>query len=161
MMSWRSLVECEGWLECFGKHHYLTLRRGSFIIPQFHVMISTVYYQFLIILIAMWRLPRDKWLLISESRDDSNRYIHCRGKSDQHVTCIPRPICVWPSTIRISRDPHIATFHEVVNNDGQSCCSREKGLLTQSTTRWLTDLWVRTQFLSRANHWNSEGKATL
>jgi hypothetical protein len=32
---------------------------------------------------------------------------------------------------------------------------------TQSTTRWLTDPRIRTQFLSRANHWSSGGKATL
>jgi hypothetical protein len=31
-------------------------------------------------------------------------------------------------TIHISRGPHIATFREVFNGDGQSHCSREKGL---------------------------------
>jgi hypothetical protein len=30
-----------------------------------------------------------------------------------------------------------------------------KGLPTQSTAHWLTDPWVRTQFLSRANQWSS------
>jgi hypothetical protein len=37
----------------------------------------------------------------------------------------------------------------------QSHCSQEKWLLTQSTTRQLTDPRVRTQFLSRANQWSS------
>jgi hypothetical protein len=38
----------------------------------------------------------------------------------------------------------------------QSHCSREKGLLTQSTARQLTDPWVHTEFLSWANQWSSE-----
>jgi hypothetical protein len=43
----------------------------------------------------------------------------------------------------------------------QSHCSWEKWLPTQSIARRLTDPWVRTQFLSRASHWSSGGKATL
>jgi hypothetical protein len=35
-----------------------------------------------------------------------------------------------------------------------------KGLLTQSTARQLTNLWVCTQFLFWASHWSSGGKAT-
>jgi hypothetical protein len=38
---------------------------------------------------------------------------------------------------------------------GQSHCSWEKGLSTQSPARRLTDPRVRTQFLSRANQWSS------
>jgi hypothetical protein len=48
-------------------------------------------------------------------------------KPDQHVTRIPRSVRVWSQTIRISRSQRIATFHEVVNSDGQSNCSRKKG----------------------------------
>jgi hypothetical protein len=100
-------------------------------------------------------------VLISKSCGDSNWCTPYRGKSDQHAICFPRSVHVWPSTIRISRGPRIATFHEVINSDGQSHYSREKGLPTQSTTQRLTDPWVRTQFLSRASHWSSGGKATL
>jgi hypothetical protein len=85
---------------------------------------------------------------ISESHSDSNRYTHYRGKHDQHATRIPRSVRVWSQTIRISRGQRIATFREVINSDGQSRCSREKGLPTQSTARRLTDPWIRTQFLS-------------
>jgi hypothetical protein len=35
-----------------------------------------------------------------------------QGKPDQHATHIPRSVHVWPSTIRISRGPHISTFRE-------------------------------------------------
>jgi hypothetical protein len=69
----------------------------------------------------------NKWLLISESRDNSNRCTPCREKIDQHATRFPRSVHVWPLTIRISRGPRIATFHKVINSDGQSHCSREKG----------------------------------
>jgi hypothetical protein len=44
----------------------------------------------------------------------------------------------------------VVTFHEVINSDGQSHCSREKRLPTQSTTRQLIDPRVHTQFLYRA-----------
>jgi hypothetical protein len=103
----------------------------------------------------------NKRLLISESRGDPNRCTPYRGKSDQHVTRFPRSVYIWFRTIRISRGPHIATLHTVINSDGQSHCSQEKGLPTQSTARWLTDPWVRTQFLSRASYWSSGGKTTL
>jgi hypothetical protein len=49
----------------------------------------------------------------------------------------------------------------VIDSTGQSHCSWEKGLPTQSTTCRLTDLWIRTQFLSRANQWSSEERQTL
>jgi hypothetical protein len=103
----------------------------------------------------------NKRLLISESRGDSNRCTPYRGKPDEHATRFPCSICVWPLTIHISRGPCIATFYEVVNSDGHSHCSWEKGLPTKSTAQWLIDLWVCTQFLSQASHWSSGGKATL
>jgi hypothetical protein len=99
-------------------------------------------------------------ILISESHGDSNRYTPYRGKPDQHATCIPCLVHVWSQTIHISRGQHIATFREVINNDGQSHHSREKGPPTQSTTRRLPDPWVRTKFLSWASHWSSGDKTT-
>jgi hypothetical protein len=103
----------------------------------------------------------NKQLLISENRGDSNWCTPCREKPDQHATHFSRSVHVWFKTIRISRGPHIATFRIVINNDGQNHCSQEKGLPIQSIACWLIDPWVRTQFLSQASHWSSEGKATL
>jgi hypothetical protein len=74
---------------------------------------------------------------------------------------LPRSVRVWSRTIRISRGPHIATLHTVVNNDEQSHCSQEKRLLTQSTAWRSSNPRVHTQFLSRSGHWSSEGKTTL
>jgi hypothetical protein len=51
-------------------------------------------------------------------------------------------------TIRISRGPHIATFHTVVNRFEQIHYTREEGLLTQSTAQRPSDPQVRTQLLS-------------
>jgi hypothetical protein len=51
-------------------------------------------------------------VLIFESRGNSNRCTPSRGKPDQHATSFPHSVCVWPSIIRISHSPHIATFHE-------------------------------------------------
>jgi hypothetical protein len=51
-------------------------------------------------------------------------------------------------TIRISRDPHIATFHTIINRFKQIHCTREEGLPTQSTARWSSDPRVHTQLLS-------------
>jgi hypothetical protein len=57
-----------------------------------------------------------------------NQCTTCKGKLDQHVTRFPGSVRIWPSTIRISRGPHIPTFHEVIDRVGQSHCSREKGI---------------------------------
>jgi hypothetical protein len=100
-------------------------------------------------------------VLISKSRDNSNRFTPYKRKLNQHVIHFSRSVHIWPSTIYISHGPHIATFHEVVNSDEQRHCSREKWLPTQSTVRRLTDPWVCTQFLSRASHWSNGGKITL
>jgi hypothetical protein len=95
------------------------------------------------------------------SRGDSNWCTLCRGNPDQYATRFQHLVRVWFLIIRISCGPRIATFHEVVNSGGQSHYSREKGLPTQSTARRLTDLWIRTQFLSQDNHWSCGGKTTL
>jgi hypothetical protein len=49
----------------------------------------------------------------------------------------------------------------VINRVGQSHCSREKGLPTQSRACQLTDPQVRTQFLSQGNQWSSEESQTF
>jgi hypothetical protein len=61
-------------------------------------------------------------------------------------------------TIRISRSPHIATFHTVINRFEQIHCTREEGLPTQSTTRQPSDSHVRTQLLSH-NSQRAVGKS--
>jgi hypothetical protein len=54
--------------------------------------------------------------------------MYTQGKPDQHATCIPHSVHVWSLTIHISCGQRIATFCEVINSDGQSHCSQEKGL---------------------------------
>jgi hypothetical protein len=93
----------------------------------------------------------NKWLLISESRGDSNRCTPCRGKLDQHAARFPRSVHVWSMTIRISCGPHIGTFHIVINRFEQIHCTREEGLPTQSTARQTSDPRLRTQLLSHNN----------
>jgi hypothetical protein len=51
-------------------------------------------------------------------------------------------------TIRISRGPHIATFHTIVNRFQQIHCTRKEGLPTQSTVQRSSNSWVRTHLLS-------------
>jgi hypothetical protein len=90
----------------------------------------------------------NKWLLISESRDDLNRCTPYMGKPDQHATRFSRSVHVWSTSIRISRGPHIATFHTVVNRFEQIHCTQEEGLPIQSTAHRLTDPRVHTHLLS-------------
>jgi hypothetical protein len=92
----------------------------------------------------------NKWLLLSESHDNSNRCTPYRGKPDQHDTYAhANPHRLGIRFLRV--DPILGNLSRVTDRVGQSHCSQEKGLPTQSTARRLTDLWVRTQFLSRAN----------
>jgi hypothetical protein len=104
---------------------------------------------------------KNKRLLISEGRGDSNRCTTCRGKPDQYATPFPRKVRIWFSIIHISRGPRIATFCGLPTDLNGSHCSREKGLPTQSTSRRLTDPWVRIQFLSQANQWSSRLKPSF
>jgi hypothetical protein len=74
-----------------------------------------------------------------------------QGKTRPTRTHFPRSVRVWSMTIHISRGPHIATFCTVVNRFEQIHCTREERHLTQYTTRWPSDPWVRTQLLSHNN----------
>jgi hypothetical protein len=103
----------------------------------------------------------NKRLLISESHGDSNRCTPRRGKPDQHATHFPCSFHVWSVTIRISRGPHIATFHTVVNRFEQIYCIQEEWPPTQSTTHRPTDPWVRTQHLSHNSQWSSGKKSSF
>jgi hypothetical protein len=60
-------------------------------------------------LISYVKTVTNKRLLISESHDDLNRCTPCMEKLNQHATHFSRLV------IRISHDPHIATFHIAVN----------------------------------------------
>jgi hypothetical protein len=84
-----------------------------------------------------------------------------QGNPDQHGTCFSRSVHVWPSSIRISRGPHIATFYTIVNRFKQIHCPWEEGLPTQSTVRRLTDLWICTQLLSHNSQWSSGEKSSF
>jgi hypothetical protein len=103
----------------------------------------------------------NKRLLISESRSDLNRCTSCRENPDQHATHFPCSVRVWSMTIRISRGPHIATFHVVVNRFEHIHCTREEGLPTQSTAHWSSDSRVRTQLLSHNSQWSSGEKSSF
>ncbi len=102
----------------------------------------------------------NKRLLISESHGDLNQCTPCRGKPNQHATRFPRSVHVWSSTIRISRGPHIATFHTVINRFEQIHCTRDEGLPTQSTAHRPSDPRVRTQLLSHKQPKSSGEKST-
>jgi hypothetical protein len=100
----------------------------------------------------------NKRLLISESHGDSNRCTPCKEKPDQHATQFPCSVHIWSMTIRISRGSHITTFHTVINRFEQIHCTREEGLLTQSTARRSSNPWVHTQLLSH-NSQRAVGKS--
>jgi hypothetical protein len=91
---------------------------------------------------------------IRESRWFESMYT-LQGKPDQHDTYAshtsPRT-----SGVRFLRAVSICgNLPWAADRVGWSHCSQEKGLLTQSPARRLTDPQVRTQFLSRANQWSS------
>jgi hypothetical protein len=104
----------------------------------------------------------NKRLLISESRSDSNRCTPYRGKPDQHDTYISH---TSPRTLGVHflwAVPVHGNLPRAANRVGWSHCSWEKGLLTQSPSCRLTDLWVRIEFLSWANQWSSgESQASI
>jgi hypothetical protein len=74
---------------------------------------------------------------------------------------LPTPVHVRPVYAFYGQAPCVATFQESSMDLDGSHCSREKGLLTQSTARRLTDPQDRTQFLSQANQWSSRLKLSF
>jgi hypothetical protein len=70
----------------------------------------------------------NKWLLISESCDDSNLCIPYGGRPNQHTKCFPRSIHVGSKTIRISHGQYITTFHTSVNRFEQIHCPWDEWL---------------------------------
>jgi hypothetical protein len=100
----------------------------------------------------------NKRLLISESCGDSNWCTPCRGKPDQHDTYASHASPRTPGVCFLRAVPVHGNLSWVID---RSHYSREKGLLTQSTARRLTDQWVRTQFLSQANQWSSRLKLSF
>jgi hypothetical protein len=97
----------------------------------------------------------NKRLLISESRDDSNRCTPYRGNPDQDDTYASHTSPRTPGIRFLRAVPVRGNLPRAADRVGRSHCSWEKGLPTQSSARRLTDPWVRTQFLSRANQWSS------
>jgi hypothetical protein len=97
----------------------------------------------------------NKRLLISESCGALNRCTPCRGKPDQHDTYASHTSPRTPDVRFLWVVPICGNLSRVINKVGQSHCSGEKGLPTQSTACRLTDPRVRTRFLSWANQWSS------
>jgi hypothetical protein len=83
-----------------------------------------------------------------------------QGKPDQHVTHISRLIRIWPSTIRISHGPCIATFRE--SSTGlDRCTTPEKKCSWIHLSAWLSGPWDLPQFFSQHNRWSSAFKPSI
>jgi hypothetical protein len=111
-------------------------------------------------LISYMKTDTNKRLHISKSHGDSNRCTPCMEKPDQHDTHASHANLRTSGVHFLRVVPIHGNISWVTNRVGQSHCSREKGLLIQSTAYRLTDLRVRIQFLSRANQWSSEERQT-
>jgi hypothetical protein len=81
-----------------------------------------------------------------------------KTRPTRHMASMINPRMVQDHTY-LTRSMHSNPSRDT-NSVGQSHCTREKRLLTQSTARWLTDPWVCTQFLSQASQWSSEESQT-
>jgi hypothetical protein len=108
----------------------------------------------------MWRPPQTSGC--SYLRVAVIQIIHPVGENLINTTrTLSTPVHICPRYASYGQSPYVVTFHESSTNLNGSPCSQEKRLLTQSTARWLTDLWVRTQFLSQANQWSSRLKPSF
>jgi hypothetical protein len=68
---------------------------------------------------------------------------------------------VCPTYASCGRSPYVAIFYVVVNRFEKIHCPWEECPPTQSTTRRLTDPWVRTQLLSHNSQWSSGEKLSF
>jgi hypothetical protein len=85
--------------------------------------------------------------------------VHTAGENVTNTTrMLPTPVCICPAYASCGRSLYVATFRETLTDLDWSHCSREKGLLSQSTARRLTDLQVHTQLLCRASQWSTGRK---
>jgi hypothetical protein len=87
--------------------------------------------------------------------------VHPAGENPTNMTrTLPTSVHVRLAYASCERSPYVATFHEASTDLDRSHCSREKGLPIQSTAHRLTDSWVHTQLLSRANQWSKGCKSS-
>jgi hypothetical protein len=69
-------------------------------------------------LISYVKTGTNKWLLISESRDDSNRCTPCRGKPDQHDTYASHVSPHIPGVHFLWAVPVCGSLSQAINNVG-------------------------------------------
>jgi hypothetical protein len=75
----------------------------------------------------------------------------CRGKPNQHDTYASHASPHTSGVCFLRVVPVHGNLSRVIDRVEQGHCSREKRLFTQYRALWLTDLRVRTQFISWAN----------
>jgi hypothetical protein len=93
-------------------------------------------------LISYVLMTTNKWLLISESHDDLNRYTPCRGNLTQTTRTLPTLVNVRHSYASCGQSPYVATFHANTTELDRFNTLENKELLTTSPAHRLTDLWV-------------------
>jgi hypothetical protein len=93
--------------------------------------------------------------------------VHPVGENLTNATCIPRSVCKWPSIIHISRDLHIAIFHESSTALDRYYYSREKVILTPplSPAEWpmrpgLVSLLTQSLKLKPSIYWRHATRLT-
>jgi hypothetical protein len=111
-------------------------------------------------LISYVKTAMNKRLLISESHCDLNRCTPYRETWPTNHTHPTLSLRMVPDHTYLTRSMHsnLGRSHQ---QSWAGPLLEKKGLLTQSTTPWLTDPRVHTQVLSRAKQWSSGGKANL
>jgi hypothetical protein len=102
----------------------------------------------------------NKRLLISESRDDSNRCTPCRGKPDQHDTYASHASPRTPSVRFLRAVPVHSNLSQATNNVGRTrLLLRKRAPDTTPQPGWVIHRSA-TQFLSQHNHWRSNESQT-
>jgi hypothetical protein len=102
----------------------------------------------------------NKWLLISKSRDDSNRCTPRRGKSDQHDMYASHASPHTPSVCFLRVVPVLDNLSQATNSIGRTLpLPRKRAPDTTPSPGWVIHRST-TQFLSQHSHWSSNESQT-
>jgi hypothetical protein len=106
----------------------------------------------------MWRLPRTSGYSYPRVTAIWIDVHYAEENLINTIRTLPTPVHIRPAYASYGQSPYMATFHESSTDLDGSHCSLEKGSRHNPQHARLTDLLIRTQFLSQANQWSSRLK---
>jgi hypothetical protein len=111
-------------------------------------------------LISYVKTATNKWILIFESRDDSNRCTLCRGNLIHMTRTLPTSVHVCHSYASGGQSPYVTIFHADSTELDRFIAPEKKCPDSTSQPGWVAR-GTRLSFSLKHNHWSSALKPNI